>query len=121
MLQRFSCISFLFKPSWFNKSCRGKMLKLLFNNILTLTMKSIGCVVHKFPTNLYKHKHSPNKCKTFYLLSKIYIYTTTSVKIPLLSGFAQPFTYHQDFLCAPYCYKKLSNHFHKPITSIEVN
>ena len=113
MLQRFSFISFLFKPRWFNKSCRGKMLKLLFNDIMTLTMKAIGYVVHKFPADLYKHKHSPNKCKTLCLWSKIFIYTTKSVKILFISGFARPFTHHQDFLCAPYCYKKLSNHFQK--------
>ena len=97
------------------------MLKLPFNDILSVTMKVITvecvvhksstnlCVVHKSPTNLYKHKHSPSKCKIFCLLRKIFIHTTKSVKIPLLSGFPQTFTYHQDLPCAPYCYKKLSD------------
>ena len=70
---------------------------------------TVECVVHKSSTNLYKHKHSPNKCKIFCLLRKIFIHATKSVKIPLLSGFVQTFIYHQDLPCAPYCYKKLSD------------
>ena len=39
-------------------------------NVMSLIIKAtnVGCVVHKPSTNFYKH--SANKCKTFFLLSK---------------------------------------------------
>ena len=50
----------------------GKTLKMSFKDIISLTMKAttVRCITHKFSTYLYKHKHSPNKCKIFCLLSK---------------------------------------------------
>ena len=42
-----------------------------------------------------------------------------SLKVTL-SEFAETCTYQQDFLCTPYCYKTLSNHFHKSVFSIKV-
>ena len=52
---------------------RRKMLKIAFNEKMPLTMKAttLECVAHKLFTNLYKHKHSANKCKIC-LLSKYY-------------------------------------------------
>ena len=50
----------------------AKLLNMTFNVTMSLTMKAttLECVAHKFSTNLYKHKHSPNKYKIFCLLSK---------------------------------------------------
>ena len=50
----------------------GKMLKMSFNNLISLTMKAttVGCVVHKFFMNLYKHENGANKRKIFCFLSK---------------------------------------------------
>ena len=62
---------FKYKVSLFS-TATGKMLKNLFNDIISLTMKATttGYVVHKFSTNFYKYKRSANMYKVFCLLSK---------------------------------------------------
>ena len=53
-----------------NTSCQWKDAENAIYDIVYLTMKAttLECVAHKFFTNLYKYKHSTNKCKVFCLL-----------------------------------------------------
>ena len=82
------------------------MLKIPFNDKIYLTMKSttLGHVIQNFPrifinVNTMKNQVSKNNTP-FYISIEVY----------------NP----QDFFSVPFCYKTLSNHFHKSVTSIKV-
>ena len=99
------------------------MVKLSFNDTMSLTMKAItvGSVAHKFLTNVYQNKSKVqvqiSAKSSVYWANNIYnqVSTDNSSFWICIDIYILPY-----FFCAPYSYEALSNHFHKSITSTSI-
>ena len=73
-----------------------------------MKVTTVGCVVHKFSKNLYKHENSLNKCSVYWANHSVNNHVNENNTFAKISSVLHFF------------YKTLRNHFHNWNTSIKV-